>query len=152
MVLIAAPAGDPAAPSWEIYSVNRDGSDRVDLTNDPANDTSPVESPHGERIAFVSDRDGYSALYTMRDDGSDQRRLTDRITQGERDNCQLLTPVWSPSGSTIAFAAHCLYSEYGDPRLARNWVYTVAAEDGAAREVIPDGFDPSFSADGRYLA
>ena len=37
----------------EIYSMNPDGSSQVNLTNDPAEDTDPVWSPDGSRIAFV---------------------------------------------------------------------------------------------------
>ena len=151
-VLAAASAADPALPSWEIYSANADGSNRISLSQDPANDLYPVLSPRGGKIAFVSNRAGYDAVYTMNDDGTDQRRLTDRITQGDRDLCELLTPAWSPSGATIAFTAHCLYSQHGDPRLARNWIYTVNPSGRSQRELIADAFGASFSADGRYLA
>lgn len=150
--LVATPSGDPLPASTEIYSVKRDGSGRIDLSNNPANDRFPVESPRGRRIAFVSDRDGYDAIYVMNDDGSDQRRLTDRIAHGEHGNCQLLPPVWSPGGSTIAFTAHCLLTDYGDPRQARNWIHAVSPSGGPVRELISNGFDPSYSADGRYLS
>ena len=151
-VLVAAPAGRPLETTFEIYSVTSNGTGRLDLSNHPANDAFPAESPRGGRIAFVSDRDGYDAIYVMNDDGSDQRRLTDRITHEEHGNCQLIAPVWSPDGSTIAFGAHCLLTEYGDPRQARYWIHAVSSSGGPARELIPNGFGPVYSADGRYLA
>jgi len=49
------------------------------------------------RIAFVSDRDGSSNIYTMNPDGSDQKH----ITQGFPTDA---FPVWSPDGSKIAFS------------------------------------------------
>src|SRR3990172_11358635 len=42
----------------EIYLMNEDCSDQRNLTNNPANDTGPVWSPDGTRIAFSSIRDG----------------------------------------------------------------------------------------------
>ena len=56
----------------------------------------PVWSPDGRRIAFLSRRDGNKALYVMNADGSGQRRLT-------RDASNSATPAWSPDGRTIAF-------------------------------------------------
>ena len=57
---------------------------------------SPVWSPDGRRIAFVSRRDGQGRSYVMNADGSGQRRLT-------RDARYLATPAWSPDGRKIAF-------------------------------------------------
>ena len=42
----------------EIYLMRVDGSDLVNLTNDPSNDVDPAWSPEGDKIAFASDRDG----------------------------------------------------------------------------------------------
>jgi WD40 repeat protein len=50
----------------------------------------------GDRIAFVSDRDGNDEIYTMGPDGSDVRRLTN-------DPAKDVQPAWSPDGSQIAF-------------------------------------------------
>ena len=55
---------------------------------------SPVWSPDGRRIAFVSRRDG-KALYVMNADGSGLRI----VARVER----LATPAWSPDGRRIAF-------------------------------------------------
>lgn len=57
-----------------------DGSNQVNLTNNPADDTDPVWSPDGSQIAFVSNRDngegGGQFIYVMDADGSNVRQLT----------------------------------------------------------------------------
>ena len=43
------------------------------LTDDPANDGLPAWSPDGTHIAFVSDRGGKWAIWTMKADGTEVR-------------------------------------------------------------------------------
>src|SRR5215213_7476480 len=57
----------------EIYSMNADGSNLRNLTNNQASDTEPEISPDGTKIAFVSTRDGgilNPEIYVMNSDGS----------------------------------------------------------------------------------
>ncbi len=60
----------------EIYVARADGSEKRNLTNDPANDWGPDWSPDGTTIIFNSDRDGGAIRgYTVHADGSNLRRL-----------------------------------------------------------------------------
>jgi TolB protein len=61
--------------NWEIYVVNKDGTDLQRLTDDPADDGLPTWSPDGNAIAFVSNRGGPWAVWAMTPDGSGQRQL-----------------------------------------------------------------------------
>jgi Tol biopolymer transport system component len=95
------PVGQIAFDAWrtgdgEIYVMNADGSDQVNLTNSPAWDIFPVWSPDGSKLAFTSTRDGNFEVYVMNADGTGQVNLTN--SPGSDG-----TPAWSPDGSQIAF-------------------------------------------------
>src|SRR5262245_43673360 len=62
--------------SFEIYTMNTDGSGIAKLTNNAALDLEPAWSPDGQRIVFRSDRDGNFEIYVMNADGSGVTRLT----------------------------------------------------------------------------
>ncbi len=76
----------------DIWVMKADGSEQMQLTTNPATDTSPVWSPDGQRIAFRSNRDGAFHIYTMNTDGSAQARLI-TSTPGEFDI------DWQPLGA-----------------------------------------------------
>lgn len=82
--------------NWEIFSMNFDGSDPVNLTNNAALDQDAAWSPTGDRIAFTSNRDGNDEIYVMNASGA----LPTNISQNSASDKR---PVWSPDGSQIAF-------------------------------------------------
>lgn len=62
----------------DIFVLELDSGERVNVTNDPARDMWPTWSPDGRRIAFVSQRDNAQGeIYVVNADGSDLQRLTD---------------------------------------------------------------------------
>ena len=81
---------------WEIYVMNADGSNVVQLTHNSAADEYPVWSPDGKQIAFKSNRDGNFEIYVMDADGTNQKRLTNHPSNDE-------DPAWSPDGKHIVF-------------------------------------------------
>ena len=86
--------------NYQIYVMNADGSGQVNISNNNANDTQPSWSPDGTKIAFASDRDqaGFSSIYIMSANGSNQTRVTLSGT-GLLDE----QPAWSPDGMKLAF-------------------------------------------------
>ena len=70
------------------------------LTVSANSNYSPVWSPDGHQVAFVSTRDGHAGLYLMAPDGSDQKPLGEPTTAESRD------PSWSPDGRWIAFSSN----------------------------------------------
>jgi len=124
--------------SREIYSMAPDGSNQVNLTNNPADDFDPVWSPDGKQIAFVSNREtgagGGQFIYTMQADGSEVTRVS---TQADSKS-----PDWSPLGSQIA------YSSMGEIYLVDMLAGT---EVNLTSSPEPDE-QPKFSPDGKQIA
>lgn len=89
-----------------IWIVDADGSGPRRLTNGEHGDSSPVFSPDGRTLAFLSSRDEHGdQLWLLPMAGGEARRLTD-FPGGLSD------PVWSPDGTTIAVTAE-VYPECG---------------------------------------
>ena len=67
------------------------------LTQDPLNGMYPAWSPDGERLAFMSWRNGRTEIFTANADGANQQLL---ISMPAGD---AVDPRWSPDGKYIAF-------------------------------------------------
>ena len=61
---------------FDIYTMDVDGSNQINLTNNNSNVDFPQFSPDGSKIVFVSDGDGNQEIYIMDSDGSNQINLT----------------------------------------------------------------------------
>ena len=82
----------------QIYSINIDGSAERHLNPNPHDCYSPVVSPDGGAIAFVSAREGDIEIYLMDADGSNERRLTNGIGAS-------MQPAFSPDSTLLAFVS-----------------------------------------------
>jgi TolB protein len=84
--------------AWRIYVMNADGSEVTPLSPEGVDDTAPTWSPDGQKIAFVSQRDGNREIYVMDANGENVVNLS-------RHPADDWTPSWSPDGSQLAFSS-----------------------------------------------
>lgn len=104
------------------------------------------------KIAFISERDGYSEIYIMNPDGSDQIALKNGIApKGD--------PAWSPDGQKIAFVSNNVDSAslYIMNATGSNPIKLIDAKDlSMNRQATPDwqlGISrPVWSPDGKKIA
>jgi TolB protein len=69
----------PIYRTFDIFSVNTDGTDLKRLTNADGYDAEGTVSPDGKKIVFTSARDGDLDIYDMNIDGTQVRRLTNEL-------------------------------------------------------------------------
>lgn len=126
----------------EIYIMDEDGSNQVNLTNHLAIDEFPAVNLNRDRIAFLSDRitRGIFELYIMDMDGGNLRQLTEdgRIVE--------MPLAISPDGNVIVFVSY---------RNETRDLYAVTVDTGEEVNLTASDtheWQPSWSPDGRQLA
>ncbi len=125
--------------NYEIYVMNPDGSEQINISRDRSLDRDPDWSSDGGMIAFASDRPnsvGFGTkIWVMNVDGSNPRQVTSNEVTDE-------DPSWSPDGTKIAFSG-------------RQDIIVVNA-DGTEQRTLTfpsaNDQDPSWSPDGTKIA
>ena len=143
---------------YDIYTINRDGSNLKRLTHYDVYTAEGVLSPDGSRIVFTSLKDGDLDIYTMNTDGTDVRRLT--TTPGYDGGAW-----WSPDGKQIVYRANHptdstelrAYRDLLAQRLVRPSkveLYLMNADGSNQRQITHLGganFGPSWTPDGKRI-
>ncbi|MHB8629928.1 MAG: hypothetical protein ACYDBJ_27620 [Aggregatilineales bacterium] len=133
----------------QIYVMNADGSNPVNLTKNPADDYQPAWAPAADKIAFTSTRDGNPEICTMNADGSNQTCITSNPTATHKPDKTLPAdqlPTWAPDALHIAFAS---------TRDGNTQVYVIEPSGGAALNLSSNAFNddqPAWSPDLRSMA
>ncbi|MEE9505737.1 MAG: hypothetical protein V3V98_01155 [Thermoplasmata archaeon] len=125
--------------NWDIWKMDADGGNLVQLTTDPREDRFPGWSPDAERITYANVNGTDYDVWVMDADGSNETPLT---THPSDDT----DPVWSPDGTKIAFTS----SRDGDFDI---WVMD---SDGTNKVQlttnISEDTQPTWSPDGSRIA
>lgn len=84
----------------DIYVMNADGTGLTRLTDSPGDETNPVYSPDGQRIAFTGAvPNGFWEIFVMNADGLNVKRLTNTPFAE-------ILPRWSPDGKFLYFVTN----------------------------------------------
>jgi TolB protein len=114
--------------NWELYLVNADGSDPVNLTNTKdIDELYPKPSPDGTKICFVADekkgKDKVRNVYVMNIDGTERTKIADNARE----------PCWNADSKSIAY----LKGEFEDFNLqdfATKGLFIYDLKSGKTRE------------------
>ena len=82
----------------DIWVMNRDGSNKIQITNDHADNDFPVWHTSGNRLVFVSERSGNMDLWDVEVDGARMTQLTNYLGPDH-------TPEFTRDGRFILFAS-----------------------------------------------
>lgn len=155
----------PIYPYYAIYKANADGTNlrplvpaKVEPGKECGYNAEATVSADGKRIIFTSTRDGDLELYSMKTDGTEIKRLTNRVGYDGG-------AYFSPDGKKIVWRASVLPDEKAVAEykslLKQNLVRPTAMElwvadsDGKnARQVTHNGaanFAPYFTPDGKKI-
>ena len=123
--------------SWDLWIVNRDGSNAQQLTADAFIDQQPSVSPDGRYVVFQSNRSGNKNIWRIDADGTNPKQLTNGNFIDE-------TPVVSPDGKTVFFAS---------ARSGASTIWKVGIDGGSPEQVSNRASQfPLVSPDGKLIS
>ena len=136
--------------NWELYTMNADGSDAVNITRTPqTNELYPHASPDGTKVCFVVDQGEGDAkvrsVWYMNLDGTGRTKVADNARE----------PCWSPDGTAIAYlGAESKKFTYMDYATKGAFIYDLAT--GGIRQHPNHGlfhlYNTCWSPDGNWFA
>jgi Tol biopolymer transport system component len=147
---LAFSSGNPPDAIFDIYTIDLDGSNQINLTKTPRQNESYADfSPDGSQMCFSFGSGGPKpafGIYLMNADGSDPTLLFEDDSSGQCD--------WSPNGTKIVFN-HTDFSDdtsgegYGDAE-----VFVINADGSGLTNLTSNSagdYNPRWSPDGTKI-
>ncbi len=106
--------------NYNVFLYDLENDTVRELTNNPYKNNQPAYSPDGERVAFVSNRNGIDNLYICELETGDIFPVTNVISG-------ILSPSWSPEGDKLAFSA---FNKFGFDIYILKDINNIAPETG----------------------
>ena len=134
----------------ELFVMNADGSDKIQLTESPENEFNAIWHPDGEQIVFLSGASGELQAWVMKADGSGKKQISD--VEGD-----ITALAFSPDGTKILYTQEVQVNKttqdlhpdlkLTDGRIINDLMYRHwnTWEDGAYSHIFFAPFDGTFS-------
>lgn len=123
--------------AYDLWTINVDGSNLVNLTNDGVESGNASWSPDGSQIVYQAGHNTVERIWLMNSDGSNKTQLT---------SSRSAYPDWSPDGNTIAYGYGDIYVM--EPDGSNQIPITTGSSFDIMPEWSPDGSQLVFSRDG----
>ena len=121
----------------DLWSINADGTGRIQLTDGPHKDIYPTVTPDGRYVVFESTREGAHNIWRVDADGRNPIQLTRGAYDAEA--------VCSPDGKSVVYVSH---EDGRVPKLRK-----VPIEGGVPVPLTEEySMHPTFSPDGKVIA
>jgi Tol biopolymer transport system component len=135
----------------DIFVMNADGSNPVNLTNFPGyDDLYPMPSPTSDQIAFVSYRNGSPQIYSMNTNGAGVLNISNLHSNPHFNRPKEWDPAWSPDGLTL----YLVLGVTGKVRIYR-WDTRHPEGDPVVVTMLDGDYwegEPAVSPNGEYVA
>jgi TolB protein len=127
----------------QLFAIDLDGSNSVQLTHGPFGHENPAWSPDGRKLAVVSDEGDKQVIFIMNTDGTGMRPVTAK-------DGHAIHPNWSPDSRKVIY---CSSDDLHPPQKNPAEIYSVNIETKSVVTLISGGINtyPSWSPDGTKI-
>jgi len=127
----------------QLFTMNADTSDSLQITHDDANHEDPAWSPDGKRIAYVLITKNEERIYVMNPDGSGARAVSPASVRA-------IHPSWSADGKKLIY---CTDDDLQPPHKNDSDIDVADLSTGAITTLITAGVNtfPAWSPDMKHI-